>query len=80
MKHTNSQVLSLVNEIEDPVWLVSILALTAAKLDINTISGMADSENKTPRGITTSNAYRKVRIGRALLAVKGVRDLNSLPF
>ena len=60
MKHTNSQVLSLVNEIEDPVWLVSILALTAAKLDINTISGMADSENKTPRGIRIRYSYKNI--------------------
>lgn len=79
MKHLEIQALTLVNEIEDPVWLVSILELTVAKLDIDTISGMAEKENKTPRGIKKSKRYRKVNVGRARLAVKGVRDLNNTP-
>ena len=40
---------------------------------------MARLENKTPKGIRESKRYRKIRIGSALLCVKGVDD-NKLPF
>ena len=76
MKNSNSQILNAVNGIKDDVWLVSILELIVNKIDIDTISGMARSEGKTPRGIKFSKKYRKVTIGNANLAVKGVRDFN----
>ncbi len=79
MERTKNQILTEINETTDIGALVAILELTASKLDINTISGMADSEGKSPNGIKQSKCYRKIRIGRALLAVKGVRDTN-LPF
>lgn len=59
--------------------IVSLIELLSNKIDINTISGMARSENKTPRGIRTSNKYRKLKIGESLLCVKGINDTN-LPF
>ncbi len=59
--------------------LVSILELIVYKIDINTYSGMARSENKTPRGIKISNKYRKVKIGDQLMCVKGLYN-NNMPF
>jgi hypothetical protein len=59
---------------------VSILIeLLCTKIDINTISGMARSENKTPRGIKISNNYKKIKIGDSVLCIKGVKN-NNLPF
>ena len=59
--------------------LVSILLLIESSIQIDTVSGMARKENKTPRGIRTSNQYRKIRIGGQLMAVKGLEE-NNLPF
>lgn len=59
--------------------LVTILELTVNKLDINTISEMSRLENKSPNGIRISKRYRKINIGKQVLAVKGVNDSN-LPF
>ena len=59
--------------------LVSILVLIESSLNISTISGMARSENKTPRGIRISNQYKKIKLGGQLMAVKGVED-DKLPF
>jgi len=59
--------------------LVSVLEMVCTKIDINTISGMARSENKTPRGIRISNKYRKIKIGGQLMAIKGLSESN-LPF
>jgi len=56
-----------------------ILEFLCTKIDINTISGMARKENKTPRGIKISNRYRKINIGDALLCIKGLKD-NKIPF
>ena len=62
-----------------PSGLVSIIELACTKIDINTISGMARKEKKTPRGILISNQYRKISIGCQKMAVKGVKE-NNLPF
>ena len=59
--------------------MVSILVLIESNININTISGMSRSENKTPRGIRISNQYRKVSIGNQLMVVKGLKDFK-LPF
>jgi len=56
--------------------VVLLIELLTNKININTISGMARSENKTPAGIRTSKRYRKLRIGDALLCVKGLTDTN----
>jgi len=49
---------------------VSILELIAEDLGINTISEMARIEGKTPRGITISNHYKKIQIGKQKLCFK----------
>ena len=59
--------------------MVSILILIVSKININTISGMARSEGKTPRGIKISMKYRKENIGDQLMCIKGLSD-NKLPF
>lgn len=59
--------------------LVSILEMISTKIDINTISQMARNERKTPKGIRESNNYRKLKIGKQLMAVKGLKESN-LPF
>ena len=59
--------------------IVLLIQLLSTKIDINTISGMARSENKTPRGIKTSDNYYKLKIGCANLCVKGLKN-NNLPF
>jgi hypothetical protein len=40
---------------------------------------MARVENKSPNGIRSSNAYRKIEIGGQIMCIKGLRDTN-LPF
>ncbi|MCH9621035.1 MAG: hypothetical protein S4CHLAM20_04490 [Chlamydiia bacterium] len=59
--------------------MVSILLLIVSKININTISGMARAERKTPRGIKISKQYRKESIGDQLMCIKGLGD-NNLPF
>jgi hypothetical protein len=59
--------------------ILSIIELACNKIDIDTISGMARKEGKTPRGIKISNQYRKVKIGSQLMVVKGLTETN-LPF
>lgn len=59
--------------------LVSILVLIVSKININTISGMARSEGKTPRGIDTSSRYRKLMVGCQKMAISGASN-NSMPF
>lgn len=59
--------------------MVSILVLIVSKVNIKTISCMARSENKTPRGIKISNQYRKENIGGQLMAIKGLEE-SKLPF
>ena len=75
---TNKDTIIHIAESEDLNYLVSILELITKKINIDTISGMAASEGKTPRGIKMSKRYTKTQIGRAKLAVKGLED-NNLP-
>jgi hypothetical protein len=71
--------LALDNDSFDLLELVTILELTKDKLNINTISEMARQENKSPNGIRVSNKYRKIKIGKQIMVVKGV-DNSNLPF
>ena len=72
-------VLALENNSFNLIELVTILELTKDKLNINTISEMARQENKSPNGIRVSNKYRKIKIGKQVMVVKGV-DNTNLPF
>ena len=69
---TNKDTILHISESEDINYLVSILVLITEK--INTLNGMAASESKTPRGIKMSKRYTKLEIGRAKLAVKGLKE------
>ena len=61
--------------------VLALIEILCTKIDINSISGMARSENKTPRGIRISSNYRKFNIRDAVLCVKGLKDIDSnLPF
>ena len=59
--------------------LVSILILCVNNLEINTVSEMARTENKTPRGIRISNQYKKIKVGKQTFAIKGVKE-DGFPF
>ena len=59
--------------------LVQIIEVAAHNLDIDTISGMANREGKSFNGIKTSDRYAKIKIGKAILAIKGVKQ-TKLPF
>lgn len=76
---SNNILLAIENNNLNTKELVSILEITASKLQINTISETARLEGKTHRGILTSNCYRKLMIGDKKMAIIGLRDTN-LPF
>ena len=76
-KHLN--IIKQVSEITDLNTLVTILELCKDSINIDTVSGMARKEGKTPTGIRKSNQYRKVKIGDATLVVKGLEE-NQFPF
>jgi hypothetical protein len=59
--------------------MVTILEVITNKMDINTISGMARIEGKSPNGIKTSNKYYKLNIGDQKMCIKGMND-SKLPF
>ena len=59
--------------------LVSILLLIVSKISINTVSGMARSEGKTPKGISGSNRYRKIMVGCQKMVVRGLAG-SEIPF
>ena len=73
------QIIKEIEKTNDLKLLVTILELIENKLDIDTISEMARKEGKSPNGIRQSNCYRKLKIGKQTMAVKGIRD-NKLPF
>jgi hypothetical protein len=79
MKTTINQVISFIAECKDLNQLVTILELAAHNSGIKTVSEMARSENKSPNGIRSSKAYRKIEIGGQLMCIKGLRD-TDLPF
>lgn len=74
-----NDIIKAVSNLDDHNKLVSILELCVSSINIDTISETARKENKTPRGIRISNQYRKVQIGKATLAVTGLKE-NNLPF
>jgi hypothetical protein len=79
MKTTINQVISFIAECKDLNQLVTILELAAHNSGIKTVSEMSRLENKSPNGIRSSKAYRKIEIGGQLMCIKGLRDTN-LPF
>jgi len=76
----NEVLLSIINKDFKENELVTILELLVSELDIDTISEMARKENKSPNGINISKRYKKIKIGKQKLAIKGIRDSSGLPF
>ena len=79
MERSKNQILKEIDHIVDANILVSILELAAHKLEINTISEMARLEGKSPNGIRQSKNYRKINVGKQVMAIKGLRDVD-MPF
>ena len=79
MDKYNELLLYIQNENIEVSHLVTILELVTSKLEIDTISGMARNEGKSPNGIAKSSRYRKIKIGCQTMAVKGLRNVD-LPF
>ena len=77
--NTHLNIIKQVSEINEVETLVTILELCKDSINIDTVSGMARKENKTPKVIRKSKQYRKVQIGSALLVVKGLEE-NDFPF
>ena len=59
---------------------VTILEVLSGNMNIDTISGMARKEGKSPNGIRESNQYRKTMIGCQKMAISGIKNISSLPF
>lgn len=79
MESFKNQILSISNGEYTQEQLVSILLLCVDYLDIDTPSEMARRLNKTPKGLKDSNNYKKIKIGKQLLVVNGVKE-DNLPF
>ena len=80
MKKSDYQILNEINQVDDHNKLVAILELVTHKLCIFTISEMARRERKSPNGIRKSKAYLKLEVGGQLMAIKGMRERDRLPF
>ena len=68
----NSDTLSLSDK-------VTILEVLVGNMDIDTVSGMARKECKSPNGIKESKQYRKIMIGCQKMVIKGLID-NTFPW
>ena len=68
----SSDKLSLINN-------VTILEVLVSSINIDTVSGMARKENKSPNGIRESNQYRKLMIGCQKMAISGLVG-DNMPF
>lgn len=58
---------------------VTILEVLVKSMNIDTVSGMARKEKKSPNGIRESNRYRKIYIGCQKMAISGLPGHN-MPF
>lgn len=58
---------------------VTILEVLINTIDINTVSGMARQEGKSPNGIRESNQYRKLMVGCQKMVINGLID-DKLPW
>lgn len=75
----NTELIKAILQIKDKETLVQIIELCASSLTIGTVQHMAKIENKSYNGIKNSNQYRKITIGDAKLAIKGLSKSN-MPF
>lgn len=80
MENIKNQLLIEVDKENDKEKLVQILELTAYKLEINTISEIARINKISPNGVKSSKRFRKLFIGKQLMAIPNLRDNNKMPF
>lgn len=78
MKSSNEILLAIKNDEFSKQELVSIIELASYKVGLTTFKDLADKEGKTTQGIRKSNAYRKVKIGKATLVVAELRNVDIL--
>jgi len=74
MEITNNQVVKHLSKSKDLSFKVSLLEYLAEDIGIDTISETARKEGKTPRGILISNKYKKINVGKQLMAIVGMRN------
>jgi DNA-binding CsgD family transcriptional regulator len=79
MNDSQLQTLKQISESEDVSFLVTVLELSAKLSGVDTISEIARRNKISPNGVKASKCYRKIKIGKQMMAVKGIRDLG-LPF
>ncbi|NRA93751.1 MAG: hypothetical protein HRU26_13930 [Psychroserpens sp.] len=79
MNESENQIVREIIKSENLSFLVTILELSAAKTGVDTVSEVARRNGISPNGVKSSKRYRKVRIGKQLMAIKGLDDL-ALPF
>jgi hypothetical protein len=58
---------------------VQLLELMLSNIEIDTLQGMAKSENKSYNGIKKSSRYYKLEIGCQKMVIKGVTN-DKLPY
>lgn len=80
MEKTKNQLLIEVDKENDKEKLVQILELTAHKLEVNTISELARIYDISPNGVKSSKRFRKLFVGKQLMAIPNLRDNNKMPF
>jgi hypothetical protein len=71
--------LEFIAKSEDLDFLVTLVELSAKLSGVDTISEIARRNKISPNGVKASKCYRKIKIGKQMMAVKGIRDLG-LPF
>ena len=73
------ELIKTISKIKEPDLMVQIIELCANNLTIGTIQEIANLENKSYNGIKKSKQYKKIRIGKQIFAVKGVKE-DGFPF
>lgn len=74
-----TRAIKLVSESTDLGFLVAILELSAQKTGVNTVSESARINGISPNGVISSKRYRKIKIGKQTMVIKGLKELD-LPF
>jgi hypothetical protein len=73
------EAIKTIGESQSVEFLVTALELSAQLSGVDTISETARKNKISPNGVKTSKRYRKIKIGKQLMAVQGL-DHKNLPF
>jgi len=79
MQESEIQAIKTISESKDVAFLVTVLELSAQLSGVDTVSETARKNGISPNGVRSSKCYRKIKIGKQLMAVGGIRSTN-LPF